>query len=182
MMNTIQSNEELYHYGVKGMKWGVRRFQNYDGSYTKKGLERFRKAESDYDTAVTNRAKTKEAYKSGAATKQQYKTAKSEVGSAKREMSKSYKQLKTDKMADQGKELYKRGKTITGNMHANAIAQVGVIVGSRVAQRVISSTVGDQKIANLTASAVGIGGTVVNMILAGKTYNDNKKLRAYYGH
>lgn len=27
-------NYELYHYGVKGMKWGVRRYQNKDGSYT----------------------------------------------------------------------------------------------------------------------------------------------------
>lgn len=31
---------ELYHYGIKGMKWGVRRYQNKDGSLTKAGKER----------------------------------------------------------------------------------------------------------------------------------------------
>lgn len=47
----LSPQEYLMHYGVKGMKWGVRRYQNYDGSYTRKGLERYRKAESDYETA-----------------------------------------------------------------------------------------------------------------------------------
>ena len=46
----LSPQEYLMHYGVKGMKWGVRRYQNYDGSYTRKGLERYRKAESDYES------------------------------------------------------------------------------------------------------------------------------------
>ncbi|MBR2248054.1 MAG: hypothetical protein IJ880_13710 [Bacilli bacterium] len=32
----------LIHYGITGQKWGVRRFQNEDGTYTSEGLERRR--------------------------------------------------------------------------------------------------------------------------------------------
>ena len=33
--------DELYHHGVKGMKWGVRRYQNSDGTLTSKGRSRY---------------------------------------------------------------------------------------------------------------------------------------------
>ncbi len=33
---------QLYHYGIKGQKWGVRRFQNTDGTLTAKGRERYK--------------------------------------------------------------------------------------------------------------------------------------------
>lgn len=31
----------LAHHGIKGQKWGLRRFQNEDGSYTQEGRERY---------------------------------------------------------------------------------------------------------------------------------------------
>lgn len=39
----------LIHYGIEGQKWGVRRFQNEDGTYTSEGLERRKQMLKDYD-------------------------------------------------------------------------------------------------------------------------------------
>lgn len=37
------NNTELYHHGVKGQRWGVRRYQNKDGSLTSYGKKRYAK-------------------------------------------------------------------------------------------------------------------------------------------
>ena len=58
----IAVSGELYHHGIKGQKWGVRRFQNPDGTRTAAGKRRYAadvgsaqkriaKAESDYSKA-----------------------------------------------------------------------------------------------------------------------------------
>ena len=38
---TCTHQGELYHHGIKGQKWGVRRFQNKDGSLTPAGRKRY---------------------------------------------------------------------------------------------------------------------------------------------
>ena len=65
---------ELYHFGVKGMHWGVRRYQNRDGSYTAQGRGRYatssgRRSSSGSRTSGSSsdrRARIKKAAKIGA--------------------------------------------------------------------------------------------------------------------
>ena len=46
-------NAQLYHHGIKGQKWGVRRFQNKDGSLTPAGKKRISKQYKKIAVATT---------------------------------------------------------------------------------------------------------------------------------
>lgn len=53
-MEQCTNTEELQHWGIKGMKWGVRRYQNKDGSLTPAGKKRADKMKEEY-TALTGK-------------------------------------------------------------------------------------------------------------------------------
>ena len=66
MYNKDEKTGELYHYGIRGQKWGVRRYQNEDGSYTSEGTarrKRFGSGVGPFQMFKNQIARTKNYYK-----------------------------------------------------------------------------------------------------------------------
>lgn len=59
MAEYIIVNGELYHHGIKGMRWGVRRFQKKDGTLTSAGKKRY----DDAGDKSKHRLKLEEKYR-----------------------------------------------------------------------------------------------------------------------
>lgn len=53
----ITYKDELYHHGIKGQKWGVRRFQYADGSLTSAGQKRYNKIERKFNKKIAKSEK-----------------------------------------------------------------------------------------------------------------------------
>lgn len=167
----------LEHHGIPGMKWGIRRFQNEDGSYTKAGLARYRYDEGEYNNAHAKYKLAKKAYKEGTGDKISVKQSKADVKAAKKQLSRAYDQVKKDKKADQGKRLYESGERITTNVLGENAKQFAIaLIGNVAAQKLRTTN------HNAAANALCAAG---NAFLVGsliRTKIKNRRIAAYYSH
>lgn len=99
--------DELYHWGIKGQRRGDRRFQNYDGSLTPAGRERY-----GVGSGSERLKKTLGRYKKGAG------TVKSIVGQ-KAEVAKSSLRMLGEDVRDYS-DTYKKAKSVIGNAQYRA--------------------------------------------------------------
>lgn len=174
-------NNSLAHHGILGQKWGIRRYQNYDGSYTQAGMKRYNKSLEEYNKKDESYKEAKKAYKAGTGTEADMVNKKVARRQAKNKLNKDYKHLKQDKLGDQGKKLYAEGHTITGdNKITRKIAASSAFAGT-AARELEAMGILNKKASTViqVGSAITLGAAFTKEMIDN---NKAKKLRAYYNH
>lgn len=143
-MDYIIKDSELYHHGILGMKWGVRRFQNKDGSLTAAGKKRM------------SRKQKKALEKARATRKANIEKAKS-VKEQKEEIlkSRSAKQLFENAHLFDDKELQTAYNRLTLERNIKSLAPAEVSKGEALVNKAI-------KIGNKTSETLESGTKLYN--------------------
>ena len=155
-----QNTDELYHHGILGMKWGVRRYQNADGSLTPAGRKKAGELAKKYSEVTGKRLVVK----------------KRSVGQQRErlahEMSSKELQEKINRM--------RLEETYT-SMMASRVPQKKASIGRRFVSTITNKVIvpgaieGSKKVvSNLVDQAIGRAVQKKNSDIFGTTYISNK--------
>lgn len=166
-------NSTLQHHGTKGMKWGVRRFQNKDGSLTAEGKKRRSVGQMVKDYR-TNSVRKKNLAKARVARVEKQKASeqrKKDLESGK---------IKAKDMTDE--ELRARISRLETEKRYNDLLKDSRAQsrGQRFVNKFLDSTadkVADNAMADVVAQALKVGTTKMVNKVAGEevVYTNNKK-------
>lgn len=150
MSDYILIDGTLYHHGILGQKWGIRRFQNKDGSYTAEGKQRYYKDYYGYSGEIKNKKTYREAMKG----------AKDTFEYNKKWIDKNYDGTKRDKrdLKKAEKGIYREGRKEIKDAYRQTT---------------------DYKVRNAAKVGLGIVGASLVAYGAYKIYQNSNQLEAY---
>lgn len=162
LAHSIDAGEEYFlaHYGIKGMKWGVRRYQNEDGSLTQAGKEKLEKWRDKEDRKIRKEQFKLESRAMRKADKANFEWTKAadEHGAFSPEaLKKGAKAAKKEGKANYIEAYYKTLRERTANMTLNDIRQENVKVGKAFTKTIAASLA----ISSLMVPTIGYGTAII---------------------